>query len=164
MVKIKIIKIVAIILAVLVLLVLIRLFVLGQQSRSGQAIGLVDGKFTPCPDKPNCVNSEFIDDQAHYIPPFRYRAAEPGEILKILKAVILEAGGKIQSEKENYLAATFTISLFGFVDDLEIRQDETNHMIHVRSASRVGTSDLGVNRKRVELIFSLIKDRLNHNS
>ena len=61
-------------------------------------------------------------------------------------------GGSIQAEKTDYLAATFTSSIFRFVDDLEIRIDTGQEMIHLRSASRVGHSDGGVNRKRVELL------------
>ena len=59
-------------------------------------------------------------------------------------------GGSIQAEKADYLAATFTSSIFRFVDDLEIRIDTGQKMIHVRSASRIGHGDGGVNRKRVE--------------
>jgi len=64
--------------------------------------------------------------------------------------IIGEMGGSVQLEKADYLAATFTSSLFRFVDDLELRIDTVQKTIHLRSASRVGHSDLGVNRKRVE--------------
>jgi uncharacterized protein (DUF1499 family) len=61
-------------------------------------------------------------------------------------------GGSIQVEETDYLAATFTSSVFRFVDDLELRIDTSQQTIHLRSASRVGRSDGGANRKRVELI------------
>jgi len=64
-------------------------------------------------------------------------------------------GGIIQVEKDNYLAATFISSIFGFVDDLEIRIEPGQKTIHLRSASRVGRGDGGVNRKRVEQLKKL---------
>ncbi len=67
-----------------------------------------------------------------------------------LKDGIRVMGGSIQVEDDNYLAATFASSIFGFVDDLEIRVDSEHKTIHLRSASRVGHGDGGVNRKRVE--------------
>jgi uncharacterized protein (DUF1499 family) len=51
---------------------------------------------------------------------------------------------------ESYLHATFASPLFGFVDDLEARRK--GEIIHVRSASRVGHSDFGANRRRIERI------------
>jgi uncharacterized protein (DUF1499 family) len=67
-----------------------------------------------------------------------------------LKTIIGELGGRIQVENADYLAATFTSTVFRFVDDLELRIDRDQKTIHLRSASRVGRSDLGANRKRVE--------------
>ncbi len=67
-----------------------------------------------------------------------------------LKQVIQAQGGKLVEDKEDYLHATFTSTLFRFIDDLELSLDENNKLIHIRSASRVGHSDLGQNRKRVE--------------
>ena len=74
------------------------------------------------------------------------------QILPRLKTVIREIGGSIQVEKADYLAATFTSSIFRFVDDLEIRIDTGQQLIHLRSASRVGRSDGGVNHKRLEYL------------
>ncbi len=62
---------------------------------------------------------------------------------------VIELGGAILRVDNGYLAATFKTPLFRFVDDVELRLDGTNRVIHVRSASRVGRSDLGENRKRV---------------
>jgi uncharacterized protein (DUF1499 family) len=59
-------------------------------------------------------------------------------------------GGSINVEKADYLAATFTSSIFRFVDDLEIRVDPDKNQVQLRSASRVGRGDGGVNRKRIE--------------
>jgi len=141
-----------IVVASIALLVIIAFFVLGYRSQSGAASGLVEGRLKPCPDTPNCVSSEFVSDAAHYIEPLVYAADEAAQVLPRLKAIIREMGGSIQAEKTGYLAATFTSSIFGFVDDLELRIDTGQNTIHLRSASRVGHGDLGVNRKRVELL------------
>ncbi len=64
-------------------------------------------------------------------------------------------GGHIQAESDTYIAATFSSALFGFVDDLEIRIDPAQKVIHIRSGSRVGYGDAGVNRKRAESLKKL---------
>ena len=70
-------------------------------------------------------------------------------------------GGIIQVESDNYLAVTFTSAIFKFVDDLEIRIDSTQKVIHIRSASRVGYSDMGVNKKRTELLRKLFNNEVS---
>jgi uncharacterized protein (DUF1499 family) len=67
-----------------------------------------------------------------------------------VRSILKEQGGRIEEETTGYLRATFTTRVFRFVDDLELRIDERNGLIQVRSASRVGFSDMGLNRKRVE--------------
>jgi uncharacterized protein (DUF1499 family) len=141
-----------IIIASISLFVIIALFILGYMSHSGEADGLVEGRLKQCPDKPNCVSSEFVSDAAHYIEPLVYATDHAAQVLPRLKAIIRDMGGSIQVEKSDYLAATFTSSIFRFVDDLEIRIDTGQKTIHLRSASRVGHGDGGVNRKRVELL------------
>ena len=71
------------------------------------------------------------------------------ESWKNITRVIQEMGGKIEIDKNGYIRATFMTPVFRFVDDVELRMDENNAVIHVRSASRVGSSDMGLNRKRV---------------
>ena len=136
------------------LVAVIALFVLGIRSNSGAAPGLVEGRLQRCPDTPNCVSSEFVADAEHSIEPLVYSADQAAQVLPRLKTVIAELGGNIQEERTDYLAATFTSSIFRFVDDLEIRIDAAQNTIHLRSASRVGRSDLGTNRKRVERLKS----------
>ena len=145
----------------IVLLVVIALFVLGYMSHSSKAYDLVDGRLRPCPDAPNCVSSEVESDAEHYIEPLVYPADQAAQVLQRLKAIIYDMGGSIQEERADYLAATFTSSVFRFVDDLELRIDTDQNRIHLRSASRVGRSDLGANRKRVKLLknaFHSMKD------
>ena len=132
----------------------IALVVLGYRSRFTGAYGLVEGRLKRCPDTPNCACSEFVSDSEHYIEPLFYSADHAAQVLPRLKAVIRDMGGNIRVETTDYLAATFTSPVFRFVDDLELRIDADRNAIHLRSASRVGRSDFGVNRKRLALLKS----------
>jgi uncharacterized protein (DUF1499 family) len=69
-----------------------------------------------------------------------------------VQLALLDLGGVIVLVENGYLAATFQSPLFRFVDDVELRLDRPSGVIHIRSASRVGRSDLGKNRERVEAI------------
>lgn len=142
----------------LVAVVMIALVVFARISQSGQAAGVDDGRLTPCPGTPNCVCSEFDDDQAHFVEPFELPAETAAAALARLRSAISEQGGRIRVEREDYLAATYSSPLFGFIDDLEIRIDTAAGLVHVRSASRVGHGDLGANRKRVERLRDLLRD------
>ena len=141
---------ISIITIALILLVIATLFVLGFLSKSDEANGLVEGRLSQCPDKPNCVCSEFNADTDHFTEPLAISTENAADVMTRLKSVIREMGGTIQREKDNYLAATFTSAIFRFVDDLEIRIDREAKLIHLRSASRVGYGDRGVNRHRIE--------------
>lgn len=120
------------------------LFYLGQKSQDGAPPGLVNGELAPCSSSPNCVVSETHADDKHRVEPLPLAAWE-----KISDAVGA-AGGEVTQADENYIAATFTSKKFHFVDDVEFRKAET--AVHVRSASRVGYGDRGVNRARVEAL------------
>ena len=116
-------------------------------------LGVNDGKLALCPDTPNCVSSQAPDtDVQHKTAPLRYTKS-PSEAMAALKTVIqgMERT-EIIREEDNYLYAEFTSALMGFVDDVEFLLDPNAKVIHVRSASRLGQSDLGVNRKRIEEI------------
>lgn len=136
----------------------IALFVLSMMSKAGNAPGLVNNKFIQCPDRKNCVSSEDKKNSSHYVEPIKCKTPKVADDLKVLKKVIQNAGGLLQTEKDGYAAFTFTSKVFGFIDDLEIRHDEMNKIIHIRSASRVGYSDRGVNSKRVEIIRKLFNE------
>lgn len=145
-------KIVLIILSVLIVAFIILFVILGFISNNGKAIGLADGRLSKCPNKPNCVCTEHNQDTAHYVEPIIITQGTEIDVLSNLKHVIKDMQGSIQAESDTYLAATFTSPLFRFVDDLEIRLDMEQKLIHIRSASRVGYSDAGVNKSRAELL------------
>lgn len=142
-----------IILAALAGVILFALVVLGIQSRSMAPPERSGNRLPPCPASPNCVNSEYPDDAAHYIAPLTLaEGADAAMALPLLARRVRELGGRIRVEQDDYLAATFSSGLFGFVDDLQLRLERAQRVIHVRSASRVGHGDLGVNRRRVETL------------
>jgi len=114
-------------------------------------LGVHDGRLISCPASPNCVCSHDSDAQ-HAIAPLSY-SGTPAEAMHTLKEIIqsLERTAII-TETDTYLYAEFTSKLMGYVDDVEFYLDPTGAVIQVRSASRLGKSDLGVNRQRIELI------------
>ncbi len=108
-------------------------------------------QLAPCPDKPNCVSSLAADD-AHRVEPLPLDGT-PEEALERLREII-EAMPRATVDEcgDGRLRARFHSLIFRFVDDLEMVVDPAAGVVHVRSASRVGHSDLGVNRRRVEEI------------
>ena len=142
------------ILLTLILLLIALFFVVGVMlslaSRQGAPAGLLDGRLQPCPGTPNCVNSEYPQEEG-YVEPLEFEG-DAGAAWGRAQTVVKEMGGGISKVTNGYLAATFKSTLFRFVDDVELRLDESGGVIHIRSASRVGRSDLGVNRKRVEAL------------
>ena len=135
------------------------LVVLAALSRSGKPPGLLDGRLSACPDSPNCVCSEAYSDALHYIEPVAIQALSNPHPLTAIRDVITDMGGVILEDDGAYLAASFSSTLFGFVDDLEVRVEPQDSVIHVRSASRAGYGDAGVNRKRAELFRKLYTEK-----
>ncbi len=114
-------------------------------------VGLVNGRLRPCPSSPNCVCSQ-DDDAGHHIEPLRFTSS-PREAWDRLQALVKTLPRtRVVARDEHYLHVEFTTFVLRFVDDVEFLLDETNSVIHVRSSSRVGHSDLGANRKRIEAI------------
>ena len=116
-------------------------------------LGVSAGRLARCPEKPNCVSSQAAD-AARLIVPISYSGTAT-EMLARLKSILTTMPRvTVITESEGYLHAECKSALLGFVDDLEFYIDRAANVVHVRSASRVGYSDLGVNRKRVEAIRS----------
>lgn len=107
--------------------------------------GAVDGQLRPCPDTPNCVCS--CESDEHGIEPL---AIGPNKWGALIQTVAGMPGATIVDEQDGYLRAEFRTRIMGYIDDVEFLQD--GDKVHVRSASRLGRSDLGANRKRVETI------------
>ena len=113
----------------------------------------------PCPASPNCVSTQ-AQDEGHAIAPFRYQKsrAEAKEALKAMVRLLPRTA--LVAEDEDYLHYEFTSLLLRFIDDVEFVFDEEAKTIHFRSASRTGYGDLGVNRRRMEEIRTLIEGKL----
>lgn len=118
-----------------------------------------NGLLEPCPSKPNCVSTTAQDEQ-HKMDPIPFT----GEVVKVMAAIrrvcLNEPRVTLETEKKQYLHFTFKSRLLGFIDDVEFQINPSDKLIHFRSASRLGYSDLGVNRERMELLTKKIKATL----
>jgi uncharacterized protein (DUF1499 family) len=140
-------------------LVIALLFVMPFFSCTGTRptnLGVRDARLAPCPSSPNCVSSD-DSDPPHQIPPFRL-AVPAAEGWRAARAAVLDLPRtKVITETDNYLHAECSSAFFGFVDDLELHLRSSQGLIAIRSAARLGYSDLGVNRKRVEHLRALLR-------
>ncbi len=114
-------------------------------------LGAKDGRLTNCPDSPNCVSSEETR-HLHQIAGLAYDGDGKAAFSRLVNLLKSWPRTKIITQTDNYMHVEFTTRFLRFVDDVEFLLDEDEKIIHVRSASRVGHSDLGANRKRVEAI------------
>lgn len=114
-------------------------------------LGVKDGKLAPCPASPNCVSTQ-ADDAGHKIEPIRFAGTASDTMTKLKQAIATLPRATIVTEMPDYLHVECTSLIFRFVDDVEFWIDAPNQTIHFRSASRVGRSDFGVNRERMEAI------------
>jgi len=136
---------------VITMLLIMNLLCLGCAGTRPVNLGVEKGALAPCPASPNCVSSQ-AHDQGHAIDPFPLRGPSPEAVAELKRIIRSFRRTDIVSATETYIHAEFRSALFGFTDDVEFYCDEKAGVIHVRSASRVGRSDFGVNRKRIEAI------------
>ncbi|MBI9077984.1 MAG: DUF1499 domain-containing protein [Desulfatibacillum sp.] len=111
----------------------------------------------PCPNSPNCVSTQ-AEDGKHAMAPLPYPGTGQEALEKLAGIVFAMPRTEIVRRTETYLHATYTSQLFRFKDDVEFLVDEEAKMVHFRSASRSGWSDLGANRKRMEAIIAKFKE------
>jgi uncharacterized protein (DUF1499 family) len=121
------------------------------------AIGLNNGQLAACPSSPNCVVSQ-AGDADHAIEPINYKSDRATAKETLLKVLGVVPRTKVIEQTDNYIRSEATSRIFKFVDDVEFYFPENENLIHVRSASRVGESDLGVNRRRIEQIRLAMQD------
>jgi len=117
-------------------------------------LGINNGQFILCKKTPNCVNSQATDEK-HFIEPIHFIGERQGAQDRLLKILKNWKRTNIIVVQQNYIRVEFTSQIFRFVDDVEFYFPSTKAgklTLHVRSASRVGHSDFGVNRKRIEQI------------
>jgi uncharacterized protein (DUF1499 family) len=114
-------------------------------------LGVSEGRLAPCPTSPNCVSSQ-ADQEGKLIEPFRYDGDRQAAKTKLLSVITGFPRTRVETDDGRYLHVVFTTRLLRFKDDVEFYFAEDEPVIHVRSASRVGYSDLGTNRRRVEAL------------
>jgi uncharacterized protein (DUF1499 family) len=123
-----------------------------------QNLGHGTGRLAPCKTSPNCVSSQADpSDREHYIAPL---ALKGEAIAAVRKAVESMPRTTIVRAEPGYLYAEFQSKLMGFVDDVEFLADPAAGVVHVRSASRLGRRDFGVNRNRVEALRAILEKRV----
>jgi uncharacterized protein (DUF1499 family) len=121
------------------------------------AIGLNNDRLSACPSSANCVVSQ-NGDEKHTIEPITYKGDRTAAQETLLKVLSVVPRTKVIEQTDNYIHSESTSRIFKFVDDVEFYFPEAENVIHVRSASRVGESDLGVNRRRMEQIRLAMQD------
>ena len=124
-------------------------FILMTISMTTHAVTPAKKKLPPCQDTPNCVSSQ-ATDKGHYIAPFKISGDPKLAWQELRKAIMEHARILISHETETTLHAEATSLVLHFVDDIDAILDVDAGLIHIRSASRMGHSDFGVNRKRIE--------------
>ncbi|MFM7295266.1 MAG: DUF1499 domain-containing protein [Burkholderiales bacterium] len=115
-------------------------------------LGYRNGQFKAPSWKPNTVSSTVAKDDSHYIAPLSFTGSADAAWKKLEATVRAQQGATVISAQADYIYAEFKTPGLGFVDDVEFALDTTNNVIHVRSGSRLGVRDFGVNRKRIETI------------
>jgi uncharacterized protein (DUF1499 family) len=116
-------------------------------------LGVKDGKLAAVVNKPNNVSSQAdAGDKLHHVAPLKFTRDAKQAMQRLTKVIQAQPRAEIVRQDERYVYAEFSTKLMGYVDDVEFYLVPDDKLIHVRSASRLGYSDMGVNRKRVETI------------
>ena len=113
--------------------------------------GLENGGLRPCPRSPNCLCSQ-DPDPGHATEPWPYEGEAAATRERLLSALKSLPRTTIVSSEEHYVHATCRSAVFRFVDDVELLIDDAEKLVHVRSASRLGYSDLGANGRRIRAL------------
>ena len=142
-------------------LFLFTVMLLGCSGRRPLNLGITEGKLSPCPDSPNCVSSQ-SSDKRHFIQPVRYEGTEQKAMERLIGVIQGMKRCRIITMGDHYIHAEFTSAVFRFVDDVEFYFDSEAKIIHMRSASRIGYSDFGVNRQRMEKVRSLFDNSVSN--
>jgi uncharacterized protein (DUF1499 family) len=120
-------------------------------------LGVSHDHLTSCPASPNCVVSQDADTK-HTIDPITYHIDRNAARETLLKVLTVVPRTEVVEQTDSYIHALSKSRIFGFVDDVEFYLPKNEDLIHIRSASRMGDSDLGVNRRRVEQIRLALRD------
>src|SRR5687767_9912829 len=144
----------ALLLAILVVGYLAFLAVLAARSRRAPRLEARDGRLKPCARASNCVNTQ---DPGSEVAPLRF--SDPATVAwqRLRNSVTGLPRTTALAESESYLRVEAASAVYGFRDDLEALLDAEAGVIHLRSSSRVGLRDRGVNRRRIERVRRLFE-------
>jgi len=155
-----------IIISLVVFIVLIISTIIGSrwynaEYTGAKSLGLIQGQLTECSKSPNCVSSQ-TTQRSKYIAPIN--ASDTPELTWLMLRDVVDKMPQalLITENENYRHYQFTTPVMGFIDDVELLFDRTGMLIQVKSASRVGQSDMGANRNRVKLLRESLDEALSH--
>ena len=109
-----------------------------------------------CPEAPKCVSS-LASDSRHYIKPFTFKDSPDVAMARLKAALLNEKRVSIITSEPTILRAEVRSFIFRFVDDVEFTLIAEEGVIHIRSSARIGYSDFGVNRRRIERIRALFQ-------
>ncbi|MEH2088943.1 MULTISPECIES: DUF1499 domain-containing protein [unclassified Nostoc] len=140
-----------------ILLTLISSLILPGATWAASSLGVDNGHLSSCPASDNCVVSQNADEK-HAIDPIPYHVDRNAAREILLKVIGVVPRTEIVEQTDNYIHALSKSRIFQFVDDVEFYLPPNESVIHLRSASRVGESDLGVNRRRAEQIRLALRD------
>jgi len=146
----------------------ITLYLMSIFAKRPDDLGVKEGQLKACPDSPNCVSSQ-AEAAEHAMEPISFAGSGEAALETLRNVINEQPRAKIVTDANGYIHAEFKSRIFRFVDDVEFVTDEQAGLIHFRSASRVGHSDMGVNRSRMEIIRSAfeaaqaIGPRINQN-
>lgn len=136
---------------------LVGLLGISMTSKQPDNLGATNGKLATCPDTPNCVSTQAADP-GKKMEPVAFKGSSAETISKIKKTIKLDwPRATLISETDHYLHYEFKSLIFRFIDDVEFYVDDKASVIQFRSASRVGHSDLGINRKRMNQVVESLK-------
>ena len=140
-----------IVLLLLPVLIVIGLMMWARLASRPSNLGVTSGSLSPCPDSPNCVCSS-DPSPLHAIEPFPLHGRPSDSLRQMQKLISANPRATLVEVTDEYLRAEFRSKLFGFVDDVEFYASSEATKMSCRSASRIGHSDLGANRKRIEML------------
>lgn len=121
------------------------------------------GHLSPCPDMPNCVCSYGAESGRHFITPIKVGHHQVHQVMSVVKSICSSwPRGHIAAQTTNYLHLVVTTPLMKLSDDVEFFIDSEQGLLHLRSASRLGHWDLGVNRRRMNQMVSVIQQKLSN--
>lgn len=143
---------------VLLLTLVVAVFVIViKNTRTPDTVGVHQGRLSPLPSSPNAVSSQ-TDDTGQFVAPLPFAGDQEQTRAALLEAIRSYPGKvRIETETPSYIHCVFTTDVLRFRDDVEFLLDGQNRLIHFRSASRIGYSDLGANRRRYETLAELYR-------